>query len=111
MLEPNTQNEQIDPSARVARVAEMERRLNEATAAVAALDAALEGYRAAQQAIAELQDYYEDGRWMADFEADREGELPPELPHGVLGEDAIYELLTDRQRLREELRALAERAD
>jgi hypothetical protein len=102
------QKEQTERSARVARVAEMERRLNEANAAIAALDKALEGYRAAQGAIAELQDYYEDGRWMADFEADRDGLLPPELPRGVLGEDAIYDLLADRQRLREELRALAE---
>jgi hypothetical protein len=103
----DAQKEQTERAARVARVAEMERRLNEATTAVAALDAALEGYRAAQQAIAELQGYYEGGRWMADFEADRAGLLPPELPRGVLSEDAIYDLLADRLRLREELRQLA----
>ena len=37
--------------------------------------------------------YYEDGRWLADFEADERGLLPPELKRGVLSEDGLYDLI------------------
>lgn len=33
--------------------------------------------------------------WRADFEADEEGELPADLPRGVLSEDGIYNVLTE----------------
>jgi hypothetical protein len=98
----------MEINEQIARVTQMEQRLNEANAAVSALDTALEAYRAAQEKIAELQRYYEDGRWMADFEADQDGKLPQALPRGVLTEDAIYDLLADRLRLREEFWALAQ---
>jgi hypothetical protein len=59
-----------------------------------------------QKNIAELRRYYEDGQWMEDVKADADGKLPPTLPRGVLTEDAIYDLLTDQVRLREEFREL-----
>jgi ribosomal protein S12 methylthiotransferase accessory factor YcaO len=84
----------------------MEQLLNEAAAAVSALDQAIEGYRAAQENIAELRRYYEGGQWMEDVKADEDGKLPSDLPRGVLTEDAIYDLLTDQVRLREVFRDL-----
>jgi hypothetical protein len=82
------------------RIARMEQLLNEASAAVSALDQAIAGYQAAEAAIAALRRYYEGGQWMEDFQADAEGKLPSTLPRGVLTEDAIYDLLTDQVRLR-----------
>jgi hypothetical protein len=88
------------------RITHMEQLLNEAAAAVSALDQAIEGYRAAQENIAELRRYYEGGQWMEDVKADEDGKLPSDLPRGVLTEDAIYDLLTDQVRLREVFRDL-----
>ncbi len=39
--------------------------------------------------------YYQSSLWRSDFEADEAGELPADLPRGVLSEDAIYNVLTE----------------
>lgn len=41
----------------------------------------------------ELRDYYENGLWLSDYEADERGELPPDLKRGVLSQDGVWELL------------------
>ena len=38
--------------------------------------------------------YYEGGEWLADYERDERGELPPQLKRGVLAQDAVYDLLS-----------------
>ena len=43
----------------------------------------------------ELLQYYTGGQWLADYEADRRGELPPDLKRGVLSEDGVWNLLTE----------------
>lgn len=43
--------------------------------------------------LQELTEYYENGQWMADFEADEAGLLPRDLKRGVLSEDGVYNLL------------------
>ncbi|MCI8623346.1 MAG: DUF4298 domain-containing protein [Provencibacterium sp.] len=90
----------------IARIVRMEQFLNEAWAAVKALDQALDRYAAARAGLTELTAYYEDGRWMEDFEADAAGRLPQDLNRGVLSEDAVYNLLTDNAQLKERLRRL-----
>jgi hypothetical protein len=89
------------------RIARMEKLMNEANAAVSAFDRAIEDYRAAQDKIEQLRRYYEGGQWMEDRKADEDKKLPASMARGVLAEDAIYDLLTDAVRLREELQALA----
>jgi hypothetical protein len=100
---------EVDGSAsaeQLRRIAHMETLLDEANAAVSAMDRAIEGYRAAREKIDQLRRYYEDGQWMEDFKADEDRKLPPCMPRGVLAEDAIYDLLTDVVRLREVFREL-----
>ena len=43
--------------------------------------------------LQELTEYYENGQWMADYEADEAGLLPRGLKRGVLSEDGVYNLL------------------
>ena len=43
--------------------------------------------------LALLTDYYENGQWLADFEADEQGLIPPDLKRGILSEDGIFNLL------------------
>ena len=40
-----------------------------------------------------LDAYYTSGEWREDYEADENGELPPDLKRGVLSQDALYDLL------------------
>ena len=48
-----------------------------------------------------LQDYYESGQWLQDYEADESGELPPDLKRGVLSQDGVYNLLDHVSYLKE----------
>ena len=76
------------------RIKQMELCLDEATAAVADLSAALDRYSQAQEAIKALAAYYGSDVWKADFHADEQGLLPADLKRGVLSEDGIYDVLS-----------------
>ena len=41
----------------------------------------------------ELREYYENGQWRRDYEADERGELPATLKRGVLSQDGLWDLL------------------
>ena len=41
----------------------------------------------------ELRDYYENGQWLRDYEANERGELPANLKRGVLSQDGLWDLL------------------
>ena len=81
----------------------MERRLNQALAAVKRLNAALDKYDAVQEAIAALSEYYGSDLWKQDFADDEAGLLPEGLKRGVLSEDGIWNLLTDCKELDQRL--------
>ena len=49
--------------------------------------------------LEELTAYYDSPLWLADYEADERGELPPDLPRGVLSQDGVYNLLLDIRQL------------
>ena len=87
----------------VERVSRMESYLDESGAAIAELTAALEKYESVQDKYYELEEYYGSEDWMADFDADRAGELPADLKRGVLSEDAVYDLITDHIELMKRL--------
>ena len=42
----------------------------------------------------ELREYYENGQWLRDYEADERGELPVNLKRGVLSQDGLWDLLS-----------------
>lgn len=42
-----------------------------------------------------VKEYYENGLWLQDYEADECGELPADLKRGVLSQDALYDLLSE----------------
>lgn len=77
---------------RIQRITEMEQRLNRLLAWNA-------GDRSAKETIQEdvrlLDEYYKSPLWREDFVADEAGELPKDLPRGILSEDGIYNALED----------------
>ncbi len=52
--------------------------------------------------LQELTEYYENGQWLADYEADEADLLPRDLKRGVLSEDGVYNLLFDISEATEE---------
>ena len=85
----------MDTEARVARISEMEKIFDEATAALGAFDLALTAFEEAQPTISTLAEYYGSVEWFEDRDADEAGDLPSDLKRGVLGEDLPYDLLLD----------------
>ncbi len=77
----------------------MEQQLEAASRAVKGLAAALDDYEAAQEALRELEAYYGSEEWRQDFAADEAGRLPKEMKHAVLSEDAVWNLLEERDRV------------
>lgn len=71
-------------------IAEMEQILNKTESFNAETQHFLAKWEALLPEIEKLSDYYYNGEWMADYEAANRGEIPAEMPHGVLSEDAVY---------------------
>lgn len=73
--------------ARIKRITEMEARLNRVNTWLRNLSGDV------FEDVCVLDKYYHSSLWMSDFEADEAGELPAELPRGVLSEDGIDHVL------------------
>ena len=93
-----------DNKKQIARIRQMERRLDKALAAVKRLTAALDKYEAVLVDITALDEYYGSELWRQDLADDEAGRLPEGLKRGVLSEDGIWNLLTDCKELNERLK-------
>ena len=74
----------------VERVKEMEGYLNECTAVTADLAGQLERMESVREQMIRLFSYYGSEAWYED----REGDLPEDVPAGVLSEDLVYDQIT-----------------
>lgn len=91
------------------RITAMEARLNSAEAALRELLRALDAFDALQSDIDELSRYLGSEEWFSDCEAWDRGELPKGLRCGVLSQDSIYDLLSERRELAESMRGAADK--
>ncbi len=87
----------------IERITQMEQRLERATAAVEAMEAAIEQYKAVRDDIASLDAYLGSPEWHADRDDDEAGRLPKELKRGVLSEDAIWNLLEHHREVQRQI--------
>ena len=87
------------------RIAYMEALFDKSEAVVKRLESALEEFAKIENDIAKLKAYY-DKDWRKDFEADEAGKLPKDLKRGVLSEDGLYDLLSDYQCLKDQIRTI-----
>ena len=78
---------------RIQRITEMEQRLNRLLAWERGDKTTTK--EIIQEDICLLDEYYRSPLWHEDYEADEAGELPKDLPRGVLSEDGIYNALED----------------
>lgn len=79
------------PAETVERVRRMERYFDTLCAA----PHCLKEDESMQAMLRSLVAYYEGGQWLADYELDERGLLPPWLKRGVLSEDGVYNLLSE----------------
>lgn len=77
------------------RVRSMERCFDTLQAALRMDPNAMQQDAALQQMLHCLTTYYENGQWLADYQADEQGMLPADLKRGVLSQDAVYDLLSN----------------
>ena len=84
---------------RIERITNMESLFDKSEEVVKRLEAALKDF-------AKLEAYYNSPQWRKDFEADEAGKLPKDLKRGVLSEDGIYDLLSDYQCLKDQIRTI-----
>ncbi len=88
------------------RVAHMEDIFDHVSAALDSLGLAVREYSALRPELLQLENYYENGQWMSDFLAEREDAFPKDMKRGILTEDAIYDLLTEVERVKQGLNDL-----
>lgn len=89
----------------IRRIMTMEERMDRARKAVQDLQNAMEQLEAVKKDVDALSDYYENGTWRQDYEADEAGMLPKDLKRGVLSQDALYDILTEFDTLEKQIRA------
>ena len=91
---------------RIERITKMEALFDNSEEVVKRLESALEDFAEIEHDIAKLEAYYNSQQWRKDFEADEAGKLPKDLKRGVLSEDGIYDLLSDYQCLKDQIRTI-----
>ena len=91
---------------RIERITNMESLFDKSEEVVKRLEAALKDFAELEHDIAKLENYYTSPQWRKDFEADEAGKLPKDLKRGVLSEDGIYDLLSDYQCLKDQIRTI-----
>lgn len=74
---------------------EIENVINQADDRKENLNQILSAHPALMEKLHLLFEYYFNGLWLQDYEADERGELPTDLKRGVLGQDTIYNLYID----------------
>lgn len=80
---------------RVQRIARMEEYFDTLCKAVEMDAESVKRDTALRSVFEELTAYYENGQWLADYEADEQGMLPLGLRRGVLSQDGLYNLLSE----------------
>lgn len=89
----------------IERIMNMEERLDRVMKALQDLHIAMEQMNEVKEDVNALSDYYENGIWRQDYEADEAGMLPKDLKRGVLSQDALYDILTEFDTLEKQIRA------
>lgn len=79
----------MDP---VKRISEMEKILNDHNDLIEKLREAIEKFADHQDEYRKLSDYYSSETYFEDLERYDRGEIPEDLPCGVLSEDAVFDL-------------------
>lgn len=79
----------------IERVRQMEQHLDDVLDALYIRKMPLKEHPEIQEKIDILENYYDSGEWLKDYDRDSRGELPKDVKCGVLAEDTLYNLFSD----------------
>jgi len=79
----------------IERIREMEQRMERVAKTVEELMTALSHFKALDDDLELLDQYYGSDEWKQDLAADEAGRLPRDLKRGVLSEDGLWNLLSE----------------
>lgn len=82
-----------------ARITQMEQLFDEVLSALKLRPDTIASDQDIQTKIQTLKDYYENGKWLCDYERDERGELSRDLKRGVLAQDTLYDLFSTLDQL------------
>lgn len=66
-------------------------------------------WQAILPSVQALEEYYRQ-EWRADYEADEQGEIPSDIPRGVLSQDGLYNTFIDYDEQRQMLAEFLQQA-
>lgn len=79
---------------RLENICLMETVLNKTQHFLSQADSLLEQWREILVEVKKLDDYYGSEQWREDNEESNRGHIPQGMPHGVLSEDSVYNVLS-----------------
>lgn len=88
---------------RLSLIMDMEDRMNTTTELLTQVEDFLPTLRELHEHIQALSAYYTSPQWREDYDASNEGLIPADIPHGVLSQDGLYNLLVKYDALMTEL--------
>lgn len=91
---------------RLENIRQMEEIANQTEAFISEAELLLEKWSALLPKIQKMEDYYASRLWREDYEASNNGEIPAGMPHGVLSEDWLYNLLSEHSEICKEYQSL-----
>ena len=88
-------NLSTDLTCTIERIKQMELYFDKISAILQTSKYPLQDLEALKVELAILEDYYDSGQWLDDYETDESGALPSDLKRGVLAQDSLYDLFSD----------------
>ena len=87
--------ERIKLKIAVSRISKMEKVFDELQLAFSRLNKDFLSDKKLKQKLNRLISYYENGKWLKDYQLDEENKLPKNLKRGILSQDGIYDFLCE----------------
>lgn len=96
---PELRKKKQKAETRIERISRMEQYFDILNQTLKCCKESISDDKSLQSMLLDLKDYYENGQWLADYEADERGELPSELKRGILSQDGMYNLLCEAENI------------
>lgn len=93
----------MDNKSRLENIQQMESIFNELQSSLKSLNAAFKAWKKLQPKYKKLINYYESKQRQKDYDDTNSWKLKPIWPHGILGEDAIYDFANERRNVLSEI--------
>ena len=87
--------EKIKLKIAISRISKMEEVFDELQLAFSKLNKDFLSNKKMKKKLNRLISYYENGKWLKDYQLDEQNKLPKNLKRGILSQDGIYDFLCE----------------